>query len=269
MFVYFLADHSHVQRSSSKVFRIQCFDSTSCRRRWHRRLHRRFHCHHFHHHCISLSLLPPPSYPNHHRERAGMATYLQNGSCVVISGLTPSLFSTRSGDVYFVAVLDIPSQPARQVLYATLCSLRRVSCAVLMALVSSCPRTCLARGASSLPRNLMKFGDMLRCYPSSSECIVSTPKLLWFAMTIYSFWCLWLRNIQKIISVFVNRTGRICIRVHDEVVRCSRRVKDPWEAMSILADIMSHMPYGIHVLAEFCKIFQNRIPLALSLSLRT
>ena len=178
-----------------------------------------------------------------------MATYLQNGSCVVISGLTPSLFETRSGDVYFVAVLDIPSQPARQVLYATLCSLRRVSCAVLMALVSSFPRTCLARGASSLPRNLMKFGDMLRCYPSSSGCIVSTPKLLWFAMTIYSFWCLWLRNIQKIISVFVNRTGRICIRVHDEVVRCSRRVKDPWEAMGIpavpsepvtMADIMSH-----------------------------
>ena len=35
------------------------------------------------------------------------------------------------------------------------------------------------------------------------------------------------RNIQKIISIFANRTGRICIRVHDEVVRCSQRVKEP------------------------------------------
>ncbi|CAK8985904.1 unnamed protein product [Durusdinium trenchii] len=34
------------------------------------------------------------------------------------------------------------------------------------------------------------------------------------------------RNIQKIISIFANRTGRICIRVHDEVVRCSQRVKE-------------------------------------------
>jgi len=33
------------------------------------------------------------------------------------------------------------------------------------------------------------------------------------------------RNIQKIVSIFVNRTGRICIRVHDEVERCPQRVK--------------------------------------------
>ncbi|CAK9098237.1 Uncharacterized protein SCF082_LOCUS46053, partial [Durusdinium trenchii] len=33
------------------------------------------------------------------------------------------------------------------------------------------------------------------------------------------------RNIQKIISIFVNRTGRICVRVHDEVDRCPQRVK--------------------------------------------
>ncbi|CAL1139770.1 unnamed protein product [Cladocopium goreaui] len=33
------------------------------------------------------------------------------------------------------------------------------------------------------------------------------------------------RNIQKIVSIFANRTGRICIRVHDEVVRCPQRVK--------------------------------------------
>eukprot|EP00439_Symbiodinium_sp_Y106_P023310 s1940_g2.t2 len=33
------------------------------------------------------------------------------------------------------------------------------------------------------------------------------------------------KNIQKIVSVFANRTGRICIRVHDEVVRCPERVK--------------------------------------------
>lgn len=32
-------------------------------------------------------------------------------------------------------------------------------------------------------------------------------------------------NIQKIVSVFANRTGRICIRVHDEVERCPQRVK--------------------------------------------
>jgi len=33
------------------------------------------------------------------------------------------------------------------------------------------------------------------------------------------------KNIQKIVSVFANRTGRICIRVHDEVERCPQRVK--------------------------------------------
>ncbi|CAK8989475.1 Uncharacterized protein SCF082_LOCUS1826, partial [Durusdinium trenchii] len=33
------------------------------------------------------------------------------------------------------------------------------------------------------------------------------------------------RNIQKIISIFVNRTGRICVRVHDEVERCPQHVK--------------------------------------------
>eukprot|EP00439_Symbiodinium_sp_Y106_P031354 s1940_g3.t1 len=33
------------------------------------------------------------------------------------------------------------------------------------------------------------------------------------------------KNIQRIVSVFANRTGRICIRVHDEVERCPQRVK--------------------------------------------
>ncbi|CAE7386157.1 unnamed protein product [Symbiodinium natans] len=33
------------------------------------------------------------------------------------------------------------------------------------------------------------------------------------------------KNIQKIVSIFANRTGRICIRVHDEVERCPQRVK--------------------------------------------
>ncbi|CAJ1345726.1 unnamed protein product [Effrenium voratum] len=33
------------------------------------------------------------------------------------------------------------------------------------------------------------------------------------------------RNIQKIVSIFANRTGRICVRVHDEVERCQERVK--------------------------------------------
>lgn len=49
------------------------------------------------------------------------------------------------------------------------------------------------------------------------------------------------RNIQKIISVFVNRTGRICIRVHDEVVRCSRRVKelDVGDWLEVSADLVN------------------------------
>ncbi|CAE7777901.1 unnamed protein product [Symbiodinium sp. CCMP2592] len=33
------------------------------------------------------------------------------------------------------------------------------------------------------------------------------------------------KNIQRIVSVFANRTGRICVRVHEEVERCSQRVK--------------------------------------------
>ncbi|CAJ1434509.1 unnamed protein product [Effrenium voratum] len=33
------------------------------------------------------------------------------------------------------------------------------------------------------------------------------------------------KNIQRIISVFANRTGRICVRVHEEVERCKQRVK--------------------------------------------
>mmetsp|Transcript_36647 Transcript_36647/g.84506 ORF Transcript_36647/g.84506 Transcript_36647/m.84506 type:complete len:437 (-) Transcript_36647:204-1514(-) len=33
------------------------------------------------------------------------------------------------------------------------------------------------------------------------------------------------KNIQKIVSVFANRTGRICVRVHEEVERCSQSVK--------------------------------------------
>ncbi|CAJ1400949.1 unnamed protein product [Effrenium voratum] len=33
------------------------------------------------------------------------------------------------------------------------------------------------------------------------------------------------RNIQKIVSIFANRTGRICVRVHEEVERCQQRVK--------------------------------------------
>lgn len=49
------------------------------------------------------------------------------------------------------------------------------------------------------------------------------------------------RNIQKIISVFVNRTGRICIRVHDEVVRCSQRVKelDVGDWLEVSADLVN------------------------------
>lgn len=49
------------------------------------------------------------------------------------------------------------------------------------------------------------------------------------------------RNIQKIISVFVNRTGRICIHVHDEVVRCSRRVKelDVGDWLEVSADLVN------------------------------
>eukprot|EP00434_Breviolum_minutum_P027581 symbB.v1.2.024393.t1/scaffold2269.1/size83792/5 len=48
------------------------------------------------------------------------------------------------------------------------------------------------------------------------------------------------RNIQKIISVFANRTGRICIRVHDEVVRCSQRVKelDVGDWLEVNADLV-------------------------------
>jgi len=33
------------------------------------------------------------------------------------------------------------------------------------------------------------------------------------------------KNIQKIVSVFANRTGRICVRVHEDVKRCHQRVK--------------------------------------------
>jgi len=33
------------------------------------------------------------------------------------------------------------------------------------------------------------------------------------------------KNIQKIVSVFANRTGRICVRVHEDVTRCHQRVK--------------------------------------------
>jgi len=33
------------------------------------------------------------------------------------------------------------------------------------------------------------------------------------------------KNIQKIVSIFANRTGRICVRAHSEVVRCDVSVK--------------------------------------------
>ncbi|CAE7916037.1 unnamed protein product [Symbiodinium sp. KB8] len=48
-------------------------------------------------------------------------------------------------------------------------------------------------------------------------------------------------NIQKIFSVFANRAGRICIRMHEEVERCSQQVR-PLEVgdwLEVTADLWS------------------------------
>lgn len=49
------------------------------------------------------------------------------------------------------------------------------------------------------------------------------------------------KNIQKIFSVFANRAGRICIRMHEEVERCSQQVR-PLEVgdwLEVTADLWS------------------------------
>ncbi|CAE8740535.1 unnamed protein product, partial [Polarella glacialis] len=51
------------------------------------------------------------------------------------------------------------------------------------------------------------------------------------------------RNIQKIVSVFVNKTGRICVRANAEVERCARSVKElelgDW--LEVVADLEQHI----------------------------
>lgn len=51
------------------------------------------------------------------------------------------------------------------------------------------------------------------------------------------------KNIQKIFSVFANRTGRICIRMHEEVERCSQHVRqlEVGDWLEVIADLWSQI----------------------------
>ncbi|CAE8663989.1 unnamed protein product, partial [Polarella glacialis] len=76
---------------------------------------------------------------------------------------------------------------------------------------------------SIISESRVHFGGVMRYAVQFTDGELSNADGVGF---IFSADCPCPRDIQKIVSVFVSRTGRICVRAHAQVERCAIRVKE-------------------------------------------